>query len=219
MTSVKSVRLFLVALLTAAVVLLGYSAYMLHDAFADTVSVKVVGPKKTVDVSLSSSLQSHQLYYQYKAHGQWEVLSTNNYITLEEVLEKADVNLQNLADNKVIQFKCKCIDQSKCKDAPYNKYTFTAEDFKTTHYFYPNLSASNSNTLNGKPVPAVLALGYSFSQIGSQTSQDIAFTLEASSLIVDNSHKAPRLCMGINNLNNVMGKRLPYEITEIRVAA
>lgn len=214
MTSVKSVRLFLVALLTAAVVLLGYSAYMLHDAFADTVSVKVVGPEKTVDVSLSSSLQPQQLYYQYKAHGHWEVLSTNNYVTLEEVLKRADVDLQTLADNQVIKFKCK----DNEKDY-YKKYTFTVADFKNTHYFYPNLSASNSNTLNGKPVPAVLALGYSFSQIGSQTSQDIAFTLEASSLIVDNSHKAPRLCMGINNLNNVMGKRLPYEITEIRVAA
>ncbi len=217
MTSVKSVRLFLVALLTAAVVLLGYSAYTLHDAFADTVSVKVVGPKKTVDVSLSSSLQPQQLYYQYKAHGHWEVLSTNNYVTLEEVLKKADVDLQKLADNQVIKFKCK--DKVNGNEYDYKKYTFTVADFKTTHYFYPNLSASNSNILNGNPVPAVLALGYNFSQIGSQTAQDIVFTLEASSLIVDNSHKAPRLCMGINNLNNVMGKRLPYGITEIRVAA
>lgn len=216
MTSVKSVRLFLVALLTAAVVLLGYSAYTLHDAFADTVSVKVVGPKKTVDVSLSSSLQPQQLYYQYKAHGHWEVLSTNNYVTLEEVLKKADVDLQKLADNQVIKFKCK--DKVNGNEYDYKKYTFTVADFKTTHYFYPNLSASNSNILNGNPVPAVLALGYNFSQIGSQTAQDIVFTLEASSLIVDNSHKAPRLCMGINNLNNVMGKRLPYGITEIRVA-
>lgn len=214
MTSVKSVRLFLVALLTAAVVLLGYSAYMLHDAFADTVSIKVVGPEKTVDVSLSSSLQPQQLYYQYKAHGHWEVLSTNNYVTLEEVLKRADVDLQTLADNQVIKFKCK----DNEKDY-YKKYTFTVADFKNTHYFYPNLSASNSNILNGNPVPAVLALGYNFSQIGSQTAQDIVFTLEASSLIVDNSHKAPRLCMGINNLSNVMGKRLPYGITEIRVAA
>lgn len=217
MTSIKSVRLFLVALLTAAVVLLGYSAYTLHDAFADTVSVKVVGPKKTVDVSLSSSLQPQQLYYQYKAHGHWEVLSTNNYVTLEEVLKKADVDLQKLADNQVIKFKCK--DKVNGNEYDYKKYTFTVADFKTTHYFYPNLSASNSNILNGNPVPAVLALGYNFSQIGSQTAQDIVFTLEASSLIVDNSHKAPRLCMGINNLNNVMGKRLPYGITEIRVAA
>lgn len=217
MTSVKSVRLFLVALLTTAVVLLGYSAYTLHDAFADTVSVKVVGPKKTVDVSLSSSLQPQQLYYQYKAHGHWEVLSTNNYVTLEEVLKKADVDLQKLADNQVIKFKCK--DKVNGNEYDYKKYTFTVADFKTTHYFYPNLSASNSNILNGNPVPAVLALGYNFSQIGSQTAQDIVFTLEASSLIVDNSHKAPRLCMGINNLNNVMGKRLPYGITEIRVAA
>lgn len=217
MTSVKSVRLFLVALLTAAVVLLGYSAYTLHDAFADTVSVKVVGPKKTVDVSLSSSLQPQQLYYQYKAHGHWEVLSTNNYVTLEEVLKKADVDLQKLADNQVIKFKCK--DKVNGNEYDYKKYTFTVADFKTTHYFYPNLSASNSNILNGNPVPAVLALGYNFSQIGSQTAQDIVFTLEASSRIVDNSHKAPRLCMGINNLNNVMGKRLPYGITEIRVAA
>lgn len=217
MTSVKSVLLFLVALLTAAVVLLGYSAYTLHDAFADTVSVKVVGPKKTVDVSLSSSLQPQQLYYQYKAHGHWEVLSTNNYVTLEEVLKKADVDLQKLADNQVIKFKCK--DKVNGNEYDYKKYTFTVADFKTTHYFYPNLSASNSNILNGNPVPAVLALGYNFSQIGSQTAQDIVFTLEASSLIVDNSHKAPRLCMGINNLNNVMGKRLPYGITEIRVAA
>lgn len=217
MTSIKSVRLFLVALLTAAVVLLGYSAYMLHDAFADTVSVKVVGPEKSTVVSLSSSLQPHQLYYQYKAHGQWEVLSTNNYLTLEEVLKKADVDLQKLADNQVIKFKCK--DKVNGNEYDYKKYTFTVADFKTTHYFYPNLSASNSNILNGNPVPAVLALGYNFSQIGSQTAQDIVFTLEASSLIVDNSHKAPRLCMGINNLNNVMGKRLPYGITEIRVAA
>lgn len=219
MTSVKSVRLFLVALLTAAVVLLGYSAYMLHDAFADTVSVKVVGPNKSTDVSLSSSPQSELLNYQYKARGHWEVLSTNNYVTLEKVLEKVDVNLQNLADNQVIQFKCKCVDQSKCKEEPYHKYTFTAADFKTTHYFYPNLSASNSDISKAKPVPAVLALGYISKKIGTQSAGDIAFTLKTSSLIIENSHKAPRLCMGINNLSNVMGKRLPYEITEIRVAA
>lgn len=207
------------ALIAVCVMLLAvgfcFTPSVQNNAFADTSKHVVVTEtlKNTrTDVNVSALAQSSQFYnYQYKTRTGWEVITTKNYVPVSEVLKAAKVNLTKLDSNTVIEMVC--------TDGIYKKWTYHLQDFISMYSFFPNMTSSNFDFSNPKHVPAVLALDYARGVLGNNTAGDVAFTLQQNYKIVDNDKYLPRLCIGINNTHEVMGKRLPYGITEIRVAA
>lgn len=184
-----------------------------NNAFADASKHVVVTDtlnKTTTDVNVSALAQSSQFYnYQYKTRTGWEVITTKNYVPVSEVLKAAKVNLTKLDSNTVIEMVC--------TDKIYKKWTYHPQDFISLYSFFPNMTSSNFDLSNPEYVPAVLALDYARDVLGNNTAGHVAFTLQQNYKIMDNDEHTPRLCIGINNTHEVMGKRFPRNIVGINI--
>lgn len=230
MLDVKSTKWFkaLAAVVLAAAIGLGVAA-MPHTAFAAdseatiTVNVKIGNTIIASDDVTYSELatgtnpviQTNNQGYLYCKGDVWNVVGTNNYVTISDLFAKAGFSgIWAIAPNtSYLAFTC--------SDGVYTKYYPTkAEIINDDQYFYGATKASETDVTGKTKVKAVIAYNTNNAEI-SATDLNLDTAAKVLPTVLDEGTTSPRFLIGLDdstyNSSDAMGRRYPSNVEQITI--